>query len=118
MSLASRLSSAIGHGIARNDSLRIAQPHESVDTVRLRHLLSRSGYPHSLVDAEGPERKILVMRLGVQPNGCGSQKNHLSKHIRSFMIYRRSWNPRPSKIAGIAFSIRAVRVADCFAPAK
>ena len=27
-------------------------------------------------------------RLGVQPNGCGSQKNHLSKHIRSFMIYR------------------------------
>jgi hypothetical protein len=31
-------------------------------------------------------------------------------------IYRRSRNPRPSKIAGIAFSIRAVRVADCFAP--
>ena len=32
--------------------------------------------------------------------------------------YRRSRNPRPSKIAGIAFSIRAVRVPDCFAPAK
>jgi hypothetical protein len=25
---------------------------------------------------------------------------------------------RPSKIAAIAFSIRAVRVADCFAPVK
>ena len=35
-----------------------------------------------------------------------------------FTIYRRSRNPRPSKIAGIAFSIRAIRVADCFAPAK
>jgi hypothetical protein len=35
-----------------------------------------------------------------------------------FAIYRRSSNPRPSKIAGIAFSIRAARVADCFAPAK
>src|SRR5262249_2853718 len=31
---------------------------------------------------------------------------------------RRSRNPRPAKIAGIAFSIRAVRVADCFAPVK
>jgi len=38
--------------------------------------------------------------------------------IHSFTIYRRSRNPRPSKIAGIAFSIRAVRVPDCFAPAK
>jgi hypothetical protein len=38
--------------------------------------------------------------------------------IHSFTIYRRSRNPRPSKIAGIAFSIRAVRVADSFAPAK
>jgi hypothetical protein len=38
--------------------------------------------------------------------------------VHSFTIYRRSRNPRPSKIAGIAFSIRAVRVADCFAPAK
>jgi hypothetical protein len=35
-----------------------------------------------------------------------------------FTIYRRSRNPRPSKIAGIAFSIRALRVPDCFAPAK
>ncbi len=31
---------------------------------------------------------------------------------------RRSRSPRPSKIAGIALSIRAVRVEDCFAPAK
>src|ERR1700693_946936 len=38
--------------------------------------------------------------------------------IHSFTIYRRSRNPRPSKIAGIAFSIRAVRVPGCFAPAK
>ena len=38
--------------------------------------------------------------------------------IRSFTIYRRSRNPRPAKIAGIAFSIRAVRVADCLAPVK
>src|SRR5262249_19286760 len=30
----------------------------------------------------------------------------------------RSRNPRPAKIAGIAFSIRAVRVAGCLAPAK
>jgi thioredoxin reductase (NADPH) len=39
----------------------------SGDTVRLRGLLSRNGYPHSLIDAEGPEGKALVMRLGVQP---------------------------------------------------
>jgi alcohol dehydrogenase-like protein len=38
--------------------------------------------------------------------------------IHSFTIYRRSRNPRPSKIAGIAFSIRALRVPDCFALAK
>jgi hypothetical protein len=42
----------------------------------------------------------------------------LSVRIHSFTIYRRSWNPSPSKIAGIAFSIRAVRVRDCFALAK
>ena len=29
----------------------------SVDTVRLRGLLSRNSYPHSLIDAEGPEVK-------------------------------------------------------------
>src|SRR5438445_2860573 len=39
----------------------------SVDTVRLRGLLSRNSYPHSLIDAEGPEGKALVVRLGVQP---------------------------------------------------
>jgi thioredoxin reductase (NADPH) len=39
----------------------------SVDTVRLRGLLSRNGYPHSLIDAVGPEGKALVVRLGVQP---------------------------------------------------
>jgi hypothetical protein len=38
--------------------------------------------------------------------------------IDSTVGYRRSRNPRPSKIAGIAFWIRAVLVADCFAPAK
>src|ERR1700747_2050784 len=38
----------------------------SVDTVRLRGLLSRNSYPHSLIDAEGPEGKALVVRLGVQ----------------------------------------------------
>jgi len=36
----------------------------------------------------------------------------------SVTIYRRSKNPRPLKIAGIAFSIRAVRVPDRFAPVK
>ena len=50
--------------------------------------------------------------------GYGRQEEHLSVPIHSFTIYRRSRNPRPSKIAGIAFSIRAVRVPDCFAPAK
>src|SRR6266852_8523239 len=39
----------------------------SPDTVRLRGLLSRNGYPHSLIDADGPEGKALVVRLGVQP---------------------------------------------------
>jgi hypothetical protein len=36
--------------------------------------------------------------------------DHLSVRIHSFTIYCRSRNPRPSKIAGIAFSIRTVRV--------
>jgi thioredoxin reductase (NADPH) len=35
------------------------------DTVRLRGLLSRNSYPHSLIDAEGPEGKVLIERLGV-----------------------------------------------------
>ena len=38
----------------------------SSDTVRLRGLLSRNGYPHSFIDADGPEGKGLVGRLGVQ----------------------------------------------------
>jgi thioredoxin reductase (NADPH) len=38
----------------------------SPDTVRLRGLLSRNGYPHSLIDADSPEGKSLVGRLGVQ----------------------------------------------------
>ena len=50
--------------------------------------------------------------------GYGRQEDYLSVRIHGFTIYRRSRNPRPSKIAGIAFSIRAVRVPDCFAPAK
>jgi thioredoxin reductase (NADPH) len=37
----------------------------SPDTVRLRGLLSRNGYPHSFMDAEGLEGKSLVGRLGV-----------------------------------------------------
>ena len=40
----------------------------SLDTVRLRGLLSRNGYPHSFIDADGPEGKGLVGRLGVQAN--------------------------------------------------
>src|SRR5260370_14362192 len=38
----------------------------SSDTVRLRGLLSRNGHPHSFIDADGPEGKGLVGRLGVQ----------------------------------------------------
>jgi thioredoxin reductase (NADPH) len=38
----------------------------SPDTIRLRGLLSRNSYPHSLIDADGPEGKALVVRLGVQ----------------------------------------------------
>jgi thioredoxin reductase (NADPH) len=37
----------------------------SPDTVRLRGLLLRNSYPHSLIDADGPEGKVLVERLGV-----------------------------------------------------
>jgi len=37
----------------------------SSDTVRLRGLLSRNGYPHSFIDADGLEGKGLVRRLGV-----------------------------------------------------
>ncbi len=35
-------------------------------TVRLRGLLTRNSYPHSLIDAGGTEGKALVERLGVQ----------------------------------------------------
>jgi thioredoxin reductase (NADPH) len=38
----------------------------SPETVRLRGLLTRNGYPHSLVDADGVEGKTLVERLGMQ----------------------------------------------------
>jgi thioredoxin reductase (NADPH) len=38
----------------------------SSDTVRLRGLLSRNGYPHSFIDADDPGGKGLVGRLGVQ----------------------------------------------------
>jgi thioredoxin reductase (NADPH) len=40
----------------------------SPETVRLRGLLSRNSYPHSLIDTSGPEGKALVVRLGVQPD--------------------------------------------------
>jgi thioredoxin reductase (NADPH) len=40
----------------------------SPNTIRLRGLLSRNSYPHSLIDADGPEGKALVVRLGVQPD--------------------------------------------------
>jgi thioredoxin reductase (NADPH) len=39
----------------------------SPDTVRLRGLLTRNSYPHSLIDADGPEGQALVERLGVLP---------------------------------------------------
>jgi thioredoxin reductase (NADPH) len=35
-------------------------------TVRLRGLLTRNSYPHSLIDAGDIEGKALVVRLGVQ----------------------------------------------------
>src|SRR6185295_710289 len=57
-----------------------------------------------------------VQAAGDQPKAVGDR---VWIHLRdSFTIYRRSRNPFPSKIAGIAFSIRAVRVPDCFAPVK
>jgi thioredoxin reductase (NADPH) len=37
----------------------------SPDTVRLRGLLTRNSYPHSLIDADGAEGTALVERLGV-----------------------------------------------------
>jgi thioredoxin reductase (NADPH) len=39
----------------------------SPETVRLRGLLTRNSYPHSLIDADGPEGRALVERLGVLP---------------------------------------------------
>ena len=39
----------------------------SPDTVRLRGLLTRNSYPHSLIDVDGVEGKALVERLGVLP---------------------------------------------------
>src|SRR4030088_424603 len=55
----------------------------SPTTVRLRGLLTRNSYPHSLIDAGGTEGKALVERLGVQaadlpilicPNGAGLRR--------------------------------------------
>src|SRR5262245_388035 len=46
------------------------------------------------------------------------QRRPLHERHPQLTIYRRSKNPLPSKIAGIAFSIRAVRVLDYFARAK
>lgn len=40
----------------------------SPDTVRLRGLLTRNSYPHSLIDADGHDGKALVERLGVLPD--------------------------------------------------
>jgi thioredoxin reductase (NADPH) len=37
----------------------------SPDTVRLRGLLTRNSYPHSLVDADGAEGREIIERLGV-----------------------------------------------------
>ena len=39
----------------------------SPETVRLRGLLTRNSYPHSLIDADGLEGRALVERLGVLP---------------------------------------------------
>ena len=39
----------------------------SPDTVRLRGLLTRNSYPHSLIDANGIEGRGLAERFGVQP---------------------------------------------------
>src|SRR5262249_2231914 len=47
----------------------------------------------------------------------GTARPSLGAHPQ-FHNLPRSRNPRPSKIAGIALSIRAVRVPDCFALAK
>ena len=47
----------------------------------------------------------------------GTARPSLGAHPQ-FHHLPRSRNPRPSKIAGIALSIRAVRVPDCFALAK
>jgi thioredoxin reductase (NADPH) len=40
----------------------------SPDTVRLRGLMTRNSYPHSLIDVSGDEGKALVERLGVLPD--------------------------------------------------
>ena len=38
----------------------------SPDTVRLRGLLTRNSYPHSIIDADGTEGRELIQRFGVQ----------------------------------------------------
>ena len=85
--------------------------------------------PRRFGEAEGPAEYVMKpIRLEetrmsgrddrlIDPNGSLPSKTPTLSPTRP-TIYRRSKNPRPSKIAGIAFSIRAVRVPDCFAPAK
>jgi hypothetical protein len=60
----------------------------------------------------------VAMSLRMRPEAAGVTVWRVTLSPTRPTIYRRSRNPRPSKIAGIAFSIRAVRVADCFAPLK
>ena len=74
----------------------------------------------SVPDAEFPALQAYLRNLCERTTEQGQygRQERLSLRILIFTIYRRSRNPRPSKIAGIAFSIRAVRVADCFAPVK
>src|SRR5262249_41382639 len=50
-----------GHGVGSV----ILGESGSPETVRLRGFLSRNGYPHSLIDADGAEGKALVERLAV-----------------------------------------------------
>jgi hypothetical protein len=60
-----------------------------------------------------------VWRIGVEPTWrTDNGYRDVCDGVSMVHDHRRSRNPRPSKIAGTAFSIRAVRVPDCFAPAK
>jgi thioredoxin reductase (NADPH) len=50
----------------RNGGSVILGEAGSLDTTRLRGFLTRNGYPHSLINAEGSDGRNLVKRLGVQ----------------------------------------------------